>query len=123
MMLTLLLVDDQPAVRHSLQMSLALEPDLVVVGAAADSATALRLAGHLHPDVVVMYLRMPGVDGVATTAAMRTAAPGSVVIALSLYDDAVTRAQAEAAGASAFIGKHEGMDALLAAIRAAAGRS
>ncbi|HEX6288354.1 MAG TPA: response regulator transcription factor [Herpetosiphonaceae bacterium] len=116
-MIKLLLVDDQPSVRMGLRMRLALEPDVAVVGEAGDGEAAITLARTLHPDVIVMDVKMPHMDGIVTTEALRAAVPYSSVVILSLYDDAITRARAEAAGASAFIQKQGPMDVLLAAIR------
>jgi DNA-binding NarL/FixJ family response regulator len=117
-----MIVDDQPAVRRGLEMWLTLEPDIDIVGEAEDGARAFFLAESLRPDVVLMDVRMPGMDGMSATAALRTAAPGSTVVILSLYDDARTRARAMEVGAAAFIAKHRVEVALLEAIRQAAGR-
>jgi NarL family two-component system response regulator LiaR len=120
-MITILLVDDQPAVRRGLRMRLALEPDVTVVGEADDGVMALDLARTLRPDVVIMDVVMPGLDGLDATAQMRVAAPASAVVVLSLYDDSGTRARAAECGAVAFVGKHETPDTLPAAIREATG--
>lgn len=112
-----LIVDDRPAVRQGLKIRLTLEPDVEVVGEAGDGAEAISLAESLQPNVVLMDIRMPGMDGVSATAALRTVAPGSAVVILSLYDDARTRARAKEAGAAAFVAKHRMEEALLGAIR------
>lgn len=119
-MITLLLVDDVPAVRRGLKMRLTLEPDLEIVGEAGNGAEAITLTSVLHPDVVVMDVEMPGMDGVMATETLRSVEPRSQVITLSLHDDALTRARARSAGALAFVAKHEPVDILLAAIRRAA---
>ncbi|GAB4197770.1 MAG: hypothetical protein OHK0022_16330 [Roseiflexaceae bacterium] len=119
-MITILLVDDQPAVRRGLRMRLALEPDLAVVGEAGDAVAALCLAPALRPRIVLMDIELPQLDGIAVTAALRQSAPASRVIILSLYDSAATRAQALAAGAAAVVGKQEADAALMSAIRRAA---
>jgi DNA-binding NarL/FixJ family response regulator len=119
-MITLLLVDDVPAVRRGLKMRLTLEPDLEIVGEAGNGAEAITLTSVLHPDVVVMDVEMPGMDGVMATETLRSVEPRSRVITLSLHDDALTRARARSAGALAFVAKHEPVDILLAAIRRAA---
>ncbi|HEY0606139.1 MAG TPA: response regulator transcription factor [Herpetosiphonaceae bacterium] len=116
-MIKLLLVDDQPSVRMGLRMRLSLEADVTIVGEAGDGEAALSLAQTLHPDVIVMDVQMPRMDGISATAALRTLAPGAGVVLLSLYDDAVTRARGQEAGALAFIQKQGTMDALLTAIR------
>lgn len=99
-------------------MWLELEPDLEVVGEASSGEDAVRLARLLAPDVVLMDVEMPGMDGVAATAAVRAAVPTTQVIVLSLHADAPTRARALAAGAAAFIGKGSGELELLACLRA-----
>jgi DNA-binding NarL/FixJ family response regulator len=118
-MIRLLVVDDQPVVRVGLRMRLALEPDIDVVGEAEDGAAALEQAGRLHPNVVLMDIEMPRMDGLAATAALREAAPESAVVILSLYDSAALRAQARLAGAAGFVAKHEADAALLEVIRSA----
>jgi DNA-binding NarL/FixJ family response regulator len=120
MVIRILLVDDQPSVRRGLRMRLALEPDVTVVGEADDGAQALDLVSQLHPDVVVMDLEMPGMDGMTATAALHSSSTGPPVVILSLYDDAETRRQALDAGAAGFVGKCEAGQALLTAIRQAA---
>jgi two-component system response regulator DesR len=116
-MIRLLLIDDQPAVRRGLRMRLALESDITVVGEAGDSLTGLSLAARLRPDVVLLDVEMPGMDGIAATATLRAVAPDIAVVALSVYDEKGTRRRAEEAGAAAFIGKHSCGEDLLAAIR------
>ena len=121
LMITVLLVDDQPVMRSGLRMRLELEPDMAVVGEAGDGAAALALARETRPDVVIMDLEMPIMDGITATAALRDAVPGSAVVVHSLYDDPATQARARAAGAVAFVGKHRLETPLLAAIRQAGG--
>jgi len=118
-MITILLVDDQPAVRQGLHMRLALEPDLEVIGEARDGAEAIRQAHELHPDVVVMDIEMPRMDGIAATQALRTMEESCCVVILTVHESAATRARARDAGAAAFVSKHAGDEALLAAIRGA----
>jgi DNA-binding NarL/FixJ family response regulator len=113
----LLLVDDRPTVRRGLRIWLALEPNIEVVGEASDGAEAISLARALRPDVVLMDVGMPGMDGISATAALRSLAPQSAVVILTLHDDAATRTHAREAGAAAFVAKHQMEETLLAEIR------
>jgi DNA-binding NarL/FixJ family response regulator len=119
-MIRLLLVDDQPAVRRGLGMRLHMEPDIQVVGEASTGREALSLAQELAPDVVLMDVEMPEMDGIEATAALRKAVSQSAVVILSIHDDVYTRNRARAAGAVAFVEKRGPTDTLLAAIRQAA---
>ena len=112
-----LLVDDQQAVRRGLRMWLEIEPDVSVVGEAADGEAAVSLAEKLHPDVVLMDVKMPGVDGIEATGKLQAVDPCIAVVILSLYDDTDTRVRARNAGAAAFIAKHRMKSELLVTIR------
>ena len=116
-MIRVLIVDDRPSVRRGLRMQLMLESDIEVVGEAASGEEALALVQQLQPDVVLMDVKMPGMDGITATRGVQAIRPLSTIVLLSLYDDARLKAEAQAAGAAAFVGKHEGIDILLAAIR------
>ena len=98
-------------------MWLALEPDLMVVGEAADGAEVGGLIDSVEPDVVLMDVEMPGVDGVDATAAVHALRPALPVVILSLHDDIETRARAWVAGAAAFVAKHEVEPVLVRTIR------
>lgn len=113
----LLLVDDRPSVRRALRIWLSLKPNLEVVGEAGGGAEAVSLAQALRPDMVLMDVEMPGMDGISATTALRSVAPQSAVVILTLYDDDATRARAQEAGAAAFVAKHEMEETLLAEIR------
>ncbi len=119
-MIRVLLVDDQAATRAVLRMRLSLEPDLEVIGDVADGDAALAVAEDLVPDVVVIDVKVPGLDGMAATAVLRRRWPACAVVVLSLHDTEVARVAAREAGAVAFVGKHEFDGPLLAAIRRAA---
>ena len=119
-MIRLLLVDDQPTVRRGLGLRLHLEPDMQIVGEASSGREALSMAQALTPDVVLMDVEMPEMDGIEATAALSAAVSTSAVVILSIHDDAQTRGRAQAAGAVAFVEKQGATDHLLAAIRQAA---
>lgn len=119
-MTKLLLVDDQPAILQGLRMRLELEGDLVVTGVAEDGQTAVELALATSPDVIVLDLGMPGMDGFATAAALRALVPGAAIVILSVHGETAAKARAAAAGASAFVEKTGGAESLLRAIRRAA---
>jgi DNA-binding NarL/FixJ family response regulator len=104
-------------------MLLELEPDVEVVGEAADGQSALEMAKRLDPDVVIMDVEMPGMDGITATAALRGKTARCAVVILSLYDDTLTRARAAAAGAVDFVAKHQMEGPLLEAIRRADARA
>lgn len=120
MPIRILLVDDHSVVRQGLRMFLTLDPDLEVIGDASDGAEALRLAHELKPDVVLMDLLMPVMDGVAATAAIRRELPDTEVIALTsvLEDEKVIGAVR--AGAIGYLLKDTEGDDLCRAIKAAA---
>ena|SRR5690349_3238828 len=120
-MIRVLLVDDQPAIRQGLRMWLGLEDDLIIVGEAADGPAALALAPELQPDVVLLDVQMPGMDGIDTAHALRAVAPACAVVLLTLHGDTITRSRAAAAGVVVFVEKHEADVALVQAIHLAAG--
>ena len=82
-----LVADDQAIIRDGLATVLGLLPDIEVVGTAADGAEAVRLAVLEHPDVVLMDLRMPMLDGVAATVRLRADVPDAAVLVLTTYAD------------------------------------
>ena len=120
MTVNVLLVDDHSVVRQGLRMFLALDPDLEVVGEARDGAEAVRRARELQPDVVLMDLLMPGMDGIEATTAIRREMPDTEVVALTsvLEDDKVYGAIR--AGAIGYLLKDTEADELCRAIKAAA---
>jgi len=116
----ILIVDDHSVVRQGLRLFLKYDPDLEVVGEASDGAEALRLAHELHPDVVLMDLLMPGMDGITATAAIRREVPETEVLALtSVLEDALV-VGAVRAGAIGYLLKDTQAEALCQAIKAAA---
>ena len=120
MSIRILIVDDHSVVRQGLKMFLALDPELEVVGEAANGSEALRLARELEPDVVLMDLLMPVMDGVAATEAIRRELPDTEVIALTsvLEDQAIFKAMR--AGATGYLLKDTESDELCRSIKAAA---
>ncbi len=115
-----MLVDDERDVRIGLRMLLGLEADLNVVGEAEDGVSALLLAQQLMPDVVVMDVHMPLMDGIQTTRALRATLPASNVVLLTLFDGEQVRSEAQSAGARAYLTKTAAVQPLLDAVRNAA---
>jgi len=118
-----LLVDDQPLLRTGFRMILDAEPDLAVVGEAGDGEAALELVGTLAPDVVLMDVRMPRMDGVEATRRIvgPYPAPGTArVLVLTTFDLDEYVVEALRAGASGFLLKDVPADDLIAAIRVVA---
>ena len=114
-----LVVDDHPVVRSGLVALLAVEPDLVVVGEADEGTEALACVAALSPDVVLMDLRMPGMDGADATARIVTDYPGTRVLVLTTFDTDDDILRAVEAGASGYLLKDTPREELVAAIRAA----
>ena len=117
-MIRILVVGDSFGVSRGLQLRLAAEQDLAVIGTATDSCAALSLATALQPDVVVMDVDTPLLDGLGLVRAMRDACPGASIVVLSLQDDILASHLAECAGAAAFVAKSMPDMSLLKAIRA-----
>jgi DNA-binding NarL/FixJ family response regulator len=121
MTVRVVLADDQPLARAGLRLLIADIPDLHVVGEAATGAQAVQLAKDLRPDVVVMDIRMPGMDGIDATR-MITAdnAAAARVVVLTTFDDDDYVYAALRAGASGFLVKDMALDDILTAIRVVA---
>jgi NarL family two-component system response regulator LiaR len=120
MTIRILLVDDHTVVRKGLRTFLSYDPELEVVGEAADGAQALSLARELMPDVVVMDLLMPVMDGIAATAAIRRELPETEVLALTSVLEDASVVGAVRAGAIGYLLKDTQAEALCQAIKAAA---
>jgi DNA-binding NarL/FixJ family response regulator len=119
-MIRVLLVDDQQLIRAGLRMLCDAEADLEVVGEAGDGREAVTLAGRLSPDVVVMDLRMPGVDGITATSRILAARPATRVLVLTTFGDDDHLYPALTAGAAGFLLKDAPPAELLDGIRKAA---
>ncbi|MDV9201448.1 response regulator [Streptomyces sp. NPDC051658] len=112
-----LIADDQPLVRRGLSLILSPDPSFEVVGEAEDGAQAVALARRLRPDVVVMDIRMPVLDGVGATGELAATVPGCRVLALSTFDMDEYVVGALRAGACGFLPKDSSPEDLSAAIR------
>jgi len=119
-MIRILLVDDQALFREGLHTLLSVQPDLQVVGEAGNGEEALRQTAALHPDVVLMDLRMPVLDGVAATRRLHETQPDSRVIMLTTFDDDEYVFEGLRAGAVGYLLKDVPSEKLIEAIRAAA---
>jgi two-component system, NarL family, response regulator LiaR len=120
MAIRVLIVDDHSVVREGLRMFLVRDPDLEVVGEAADGAEALEQARHLRPDVVIMDLLMPVMDGIAATRAIRRELPETEVLALTSVLESASVVEAIRAGAIGYLLKDTQATELRKAIKAAA---
>jgi DNA-binding NarL/FixJ family response regulator len=116
----IVVVDDQTAVREGLVTILELVPGLEVVGAGGDGADAIELVARHEPDVVLMDLRMPRIDGVEATRTIRAAHPATQVVVLTTYADDDSVLAALAAGAIGFLTKDASRDEIRLALEAAA---
>ena len=116
----ILVADDHATVRAGLARLLAQETDMEVVGEAGNGREAVELTDRLRPDVILMDIRMPVLDGIGATRAIRSAHPESRVIGLSMYNEAEHVHVMRAAGAEALLSKSGEPKTLLAAIRACA---
>ena len=117
--LRVLIVDDQALVRAGFRMILEAQPDIEVAGEAADGETAIRLSNRLRPDIVLMDVRMPGLDGLETTRRLlgETSGPAPRVVILTTFDLDEYVYAAMQAGASGFLLKDVSAEQLVAAVR------
>lgn len=118
--LRVMVVDDHLVVREGLRLILETEEDFEVVAEAADGAAAMRQLSYLKPDVVLMDLRMPGMDGLEALERIQTNTPELPVVVLTTFDDDDLIARALRAGARGYLLKDSGREALLNTVRAAA---
>jgi DNA-binding NarL/FixJ family response regulator len=119
-MIRIVVADDHPVVRAGMRALLAAEDDFDVVGEAVNGEEAVRQAGELEPDVVLMDLRMPGLDGASATAEITARHPDVRVLVVTTYDSDADILKAVEAGATGYLLKDTPSAELFAAIRAAA---
>jgi len=115
--ISILVVDDQTIVREGLRSMLALEPDLKVVGEAENGEQAVRLVLRWVPQVVLMDVRMPGMDGLTALERIKSVSPRTSVIMVTLYDDPDYLLRAIAAGAAGYVLKDASREELVRAVR------
>ena len=120
MAIRIVIADDHSVVRRGLRMFLAMDPELVVVGEAADGEEAVQIARQLLPDIVLMDLLMPVMDGITATAIIRKELPDTEVLALTSVLEDASVVGAVRAGAIGYLLKDTDADALCRAIKAAA---
>ena len=117
----ILIADDHPVVLEGLSGMLAAQSDFEIIGLAADGETAVKMHGALAPDVTLMDLRMPRLDGVGAIEAIRAQQPSSRIIVLTTFDSDADILRAIEAGATGYLLKDAPREELFRAIRAAAG--
>jgi len=115
----LLLADDHAVVRSGLRMLLQAQPDMVIIGEAETGREAVQRAVELAPDVVLMDIEMPGMNGIEATRRIKAEAPATAVLALTMYEDDQYFFEMLRAGASGYVPKRAAPDELVSAIRAA----
>jgi len=114
----LLLADDHAVVRSGLRLLLEAQPDMAIVGEAENGADAIRRAGELAPDVVLMDIEMPGMNGIEATRRIKAQSPATAVLALTMYEDDQYFFEMLRAGAAGYVPKRAAPDELVSAIRA-----
>ena len=118
--LSILIADDHPVVRDGLRGMLESQPDFEVVGEAADGAQAIQLAEELKPEIVLMDLRMPQVDGVTAIREIKSSQAETQILVLTTYDSDADILRAIEAGATGYLLKDSSREELYGAIRATA---
>src|SRR5262245_11898635 len=118
--LRVLLADDHVTVRHGLKLLIDSQPDMTVVSEASDGKTAMENALAIKPDVIVMDISMPGMNGLAATRALKQKQPKAVIVTLTRHGDDAYVQELLRAGVAGYVLKQSAPDELLQAIRAAA---
>ncbi len=116
-LLKVMVVDDHPVVRDGLMLMLSVSPGLVCIGQAENGEEAVRLCAELTPDVILMDLMMPVMDGIEATRIIRRKYPGVQVVALTTFDDKELVQQALRAGAISYMLKNSSMETIIDTIR------
>jgi NarL family two-component system response regulator YdfI len=116
----ILVADDHLIIRQGLRLILETEEEFEMIGEAADGAEAIRLCGELKPDVVLMDLRMPGMDGLTAIEHLRVEQPGIAVVILTTFNEDDLMVRGLRAGAKGYLLKDTDRETLFNAIRAAA---
>jgi DNA-binding NarL/FixJ family response regulator len=116
----LIVVDDQQLFREAIKTLLTAQPDFIVIGEGANGCEALDLVEKLQPDIVLMDLRMPTMDGVQATREIKAKYPATRVIILTTFDDDTDLFEGLKAGAAGYVLKEISSEQLYSAIRAAA---
>ena len=117
-MISVLIVDDHPVVRQGLRALLSVQDDMAVAGEAGDGPTALELAASLAPDVILLDLKLPGMDGPAVLSALGEAGCTARVLVLTSATDPASASRAMRSGAAGVLYKDTDPDALVRGIRA-----
>lgn len=120
-MISILVVDDHEVVRQGLRFALEQEPDFTVVGECADGRSAIDRVATLRPDVMLLDMVMPGLDGMAVLHALRERGEPTAVIVLTSFPAEDRALDAVRAGATSYLSKTTAVDRVVAAVRAAAG--
>ncbi len=114
----LLLADDHAVVRSGLRLLLEAQPDMAIIGEAENGADAIRRTAELMPDVVLMDIEMPGMNGIEATRRIKAESPRTAVLALTMYEDDQYFFEMLRAGAAGYVPKRAAPDELASAIRA-----
>jgi DNA-binding NarL/FixJ family response regulator len=112
-----LLVDDVPAVREALVWALENAPELKVVGQAGDGLAALAAASQLHPDIIILDIELPHLNGYQVAQKLKQADNSPLIVFLTVHADDISRRQAITAGGDAFVEKGQGWPILINEIR------